>query len=135
MALGAQSEAVRRVYEGQIEEASREMEAIQPTTEIDLAMPYRTALGKVKGLLKSPYSIWQSVDTAEKHRLFFFLFEAKLVYDKKEGYRTGDLLSTTRLFEELVASNSSDVVIIPKSSDSFPAEPRLMSHARSAWWL
>src|SRR3989344_7498552 len=27
------------------------------------------------------------------------------------------------------------VVIIPKSSDLLPAEPRLTSHARSAWWL
>ncbi|OGI78903.1 hypothetical protein A3C65_00905 [Candidatus Nomurabacteria bacterium RIFCSPHIGHO2_02_FULL_41_150] len=27
------------------------------------------------------------------------------------------------------------VVIIPKSSDLLPAEPRLTSHARSAWWF
>src|SRR3990167_10138146 len=26
------------------------------------------------------------------------------------------------------------VVIIPKSSDSFQAESRMMCHARSAWW-
>ena len=110
MARRAQSEAVRRAYEAQIEEATNELDGSEmPAGKIDLDVPYRTALGKVFGLLKSPYAVWEKVDTAEKQRLFYFLFEAKLAYDKKEAYRTGDELSATRLFEELATSDSSSV--------------------------
>lgn len=112
MARKALSDRVRRTYETQIEDAAKEMEQIEekPTlAEMDMSVPYRTALGKCTGLLKTPIAIWDSVDVHEKHRLFFFLFEAKLAYTKNEGYRTGDSLSTTRLFEEFVATNSQDV--------------------------
>jgi len=37
--------------------------------------------------------------------------------------------------QNLFAISNFFVVIIPKSSDLLPAESRLMSHARSAWWL
>jgi hypothetical protein len=60
-------------------------------------------------MLKNPVSIWDVVDVVEKHRLFFFLFEARLAYTKAEGYRTGNELSSTRLFEEFCDQNSDDV--------------------------
>lgn len=66
---------------------------------------------KVVTLLEKPVSIWDSVDTAEKHRLFFFLFEEKLAYSKTDGYRTGDSLSAIRIFEEYTDENSTDVVL------------------------
>ncbi len=104
------SEAVQKAYEEQIEETSVELEGLAyPVAENDLSVPYRTALTKSVGLLKSPYSVWESVDAAEKQRLFYFLFEAKLPYTKNEGYRTGDSLSTTRLFEELMVEKSLSV--------------------------
>ena len=110
LAHQAQSEAVRRAYESQIEEATNELDGLEmPLSKADLDVPYRTALGKVMGLFKSPYDVWKSVDVREKHRLFYFLFEARLPYDKKDAYRTGDELSVTRLFEELVASDYDSV--------------------------
>jgi site-specific DNA recombinase len=107
----AKSEVVQRAYERQIEESEKELEEMtQPRiSELDTTIPYRTALGKVHGVLKNPVSIWDSVDVHEKHRLFFFLFEAKLAYTRNEGYRTGDSLSSTRLFEEFAGQNPLDV--------------------------
>ncbi len=63
-------------------------------------------------MLKNPISIWDSVDIHEQHRLFFFLFEARLSYSKIDAFRTANELSTTRLFEEFSDENSADVDLI-----------------------
>ena len=91
-----------------MERAVKELEGIEVGGD-DLDVPYRTALSKVEGLLENPVVIWDSVDVLERHRLFFFLFEEKLPYTKSVGYRTGDSLSTTRLFEEFAAANPHSV--------------------------
>ncbi len=117
LARRAQSEAVQRGYEGQMERAVKELESINPCDTNDLAIPYRTALTKIQGLLENPIVIWDCVDVLERHRLFFFLFEEKLPYIKNEGYRTGDSLSTTRLFEEFATTN-------PHFVDPRGVEPR-----------
>ena len=114
LVIGAKSDAAKRAYEGQLEETALELEGIISggADELDLSetsVPYRTALEKATGLLKSPYKIWNSVDVLEKHRLYFFIFEEKLAYSKKEGYRTDNLPSAVRLFEEFVCTNSHDV--------------------------
>lgn len=111
MAFKAKTEKSREIYEAQMEDAARELEKLEGMGLIskDLGIPYRTALDKSMGMLKSPVSTWDLFDVHEQHRLFFFLFEAKLAYIKNEGYRTGDSLSKTRLFEELAATNSNDV--------------------------
>lgn len=111
MVRKAKSEKVAAIYEAQIEDTARELEKMEGTALMgkDLGVPYRTALDKSMGMLKSPVSTWDLFDVHEQHRLFFFLFEAKLAYVKNEGYRTGDSLSKTRLFEELAATNSNDV--------------------------
>ncbi|MEK7643612.1 MAG: recombinase family protein, partial [Patescibacteria group bacterium] len=111
LVIKAKSETLQRAYEAQIEERAKELECLEQTLggERDLKIPYRTALGKATGMLKSPISIWDTVDTVEKHRLFFFLFEKKLEYAKEGGYRTADLLSNTRLFEEFATANPLDV--------------------------
>jgi hypothetical protein len=44
-----------------------------------------------------------------QHSLFFFILDDKLKYDAKNGYRTAKIPITTRLFEEFVTTNSSDV--------------------------
>lgn len=110
LARAAHSDTLRWAYEEQIEEVARELEGkTNPDKKQDLNVPYRTALSKSTGMLKSPITIWDKVDVLEKHRLFFFLFEARLAYTKGEGYRTGDALSSTRLFEEFCDQNSDDV--------------------------
>lgn len=112
--IGAKSEVAKRAYESQLEGVAIELEGLGGTEvgELDLSdssVPYRTALDKATGLLKSPYEIWNSVDVLEKHRLYFFIFEEKLAYSKKEGYRTDNLPSAVRLFEEFACTNSHDV--------------------------
>lgn len=111
LAWKAKSDAVTRAYEVQMEEAAKDLEKAEGDviTKMDLSIPYRTALDKGVAVLKNPVSAWDLFDVQDQHRLFFFLFDAKLAYAKNEGYRTGDSLSTTRLFEEFVATNSDDV--------------------------
>ena len=75
----------------------------------DLSIPYRTALSKAVGLLKHPYDIWQTMNVFEQHRLFFFIFEEKLPYNQKLGYRTDEISSISSLFEEFLDENSHDV--------------------------
>ncbi len=107
MARQAKSESVRGVYETQIEEAIEEIEGLgsSPAIAWDLETPYRNALSKSITMLKNPIDIWDYVDTAEKNRLFFFIFLQKLPYDRIEGYRNAETLSTTRLFGAFVAEN------------------------------
>ena len=110
LARRSRSDLVREQYERQIEEIAKELESEQNGEENrDLKIPYRTAFTKATALLKNPIVIWDSVDTVEKHRLFYFLFDSKLQYSKSEAFRTSDSLSTTRIFEEFCDENSSDV--------------------------
>lgn len=110
LARTTRSDEVRRAYEEQIEETLREIKRDgSADTKHDLGVPYRTALDKSTALLKNPVTIWDKVGVIEKHRLFFFLFDKKLEYTKGYGYRTANELSTVRLFEEFVDSNSDDV--------------------------
>lgn len=107
LGAGNKSEAIQRVFESQLEETAVRLQQLehQIAHRRDLAIPYRTALEKATGMLRKPVSIWDSVDTLEKHRLFFFLFETKLAYAKETGYRTAESLSKTRLFEEFAVTN------------------------------
>lgn len=107
-AAGAKSEAIRRAYENQLEFIVKEAEALTAEELIlngDRSVPYRNALDKALALIKSPYSVWENLEVLEKHQLFFFLFNGKLVYSKKEGYRNAENLSTARLFEEFATAN------------------------------
>lgn len=105
----ARSDALREVYEDQLEETAKQLKASQTERNGDLKVPYRTALSKSMRMLKNPVSIWETVDTAEKHRLFFFLFDTRLAYTPTEGFRTANALSATRIFEEFADANSDDV--------------------------
>jgi hypothetical protein len=57
----------------------------------------------------------QELDTREQHSLFYFIFDAKIPYDIKEGYRTDEIPTAIRLFEEFVTTNSHDVDTLRKS--------------------
>lgn len=111
MVIAAKSASVKKVYEKQLEEAAEKIEAIegQSVDGIDLSVPYRTALDKAAGLLKHPYFIWQKLETGEQQKLFYFIFEQKLPYDIKEGYRTDKIPCATTLFEEFAIQNPLDV--------------------------
>lgn len=93
--------------DARIEELSNEAKSEEQ--DIDLKIPYRTAFTKAAGMLKSPITIWNAVDPVEKQRLFFFLFHERLSYSKTEAFRTGDSLSSIRIFEEFSEENSDDV--------------------------
>ena len=112
--LSSRIDSVKIAYENQIESISKELEDIQDnnlfTNELDMKIPYRTALDKVNGLLKSPYSVWVNLSLKEKHDMFFFIFREKLAYSIKDGYRTDKIPTAIRLFEEFTTVNSHDVV-------------------------
>ena len=108
----AQNDRIRGVYEKRMEEIAQIIEDGQGQTTNDaghLFTPYRTALDKATKLVKSPYVVWKKLDAREKHGLYFFIFDEKIVYAKNEGYRTAEIPTTARLFEEFVAENSSYV--------------------------
>tara|TARA_B100000508_G_scaffold54263_1_gene41967 strand:- start:4852 stop:6531 length:1680 start_codon:yes stop_codon:yes gene_type:complete len=111
LALKSKKQSLREVFEVQIEEFAEEIAQIESCSikGVDLDFPYRTALEKVTLLLESPYKIWHSVDVREKQKLFYFIFDERLAYSKKAGYRTDKLPSATRIFEDFATSNSQDV--------------------------
>ncbi|MEK7088776.1 MAG: recombinase family protein [Patescibacteria group bacterium] len=111
MAASAKSEAVRSVYEGQIEGLAEQIESLDGKLAIkaDMNIPYRTALDKSTTMLKSPYKAWINLDLLEQRRLFYFIFDTKLPYSQKEGYRTNEVPTAIRLFEEFATTNPSDV--------------------------
>ena len=51
----------------------------------------------------------EKLPVREQHELFFFIFDKKLVYIKNQGYRTSEMPTAARLFEDLAAVDSSDV--------------------------
>ena len=106
--LASKSAAVRRAYEKQIENTEKEIEELegQSMPELDLKVPYQTALEKAALLLKKPYIAWDKFDVFEKQKLFFFLFQAKLPYSRKFGYQTSQIPYAARLFEEFVAETT-----------------------------
>lgn len=105
------SPALKKVYETQLEKIAKDLDNpdFVDASEIDFSIPYRTALDKSKAVLKNPITIWDLLDVREQHRLFYFIFDEKLPYDLENGYRTADLPTAVRLFEEFVAPNSTDV--------------------------
>jgi site-specific DNA recombinase len=116
----AATEHIREGYEMQIGETVAKLKAVQEQpkeAKKDLSVPYRTALDKATELLKNPYSVWKKMDTHDKHELFYFIFETKLPYDQKMGYRTDKIQSYTRLFEDFVTRNSYDVDTIRNLSN------------------
>lgn len=104
MSMVTKSIAVRSIYEQEIEVTLRKKYEIESRSqyEIDPSIPYRTILGQVIGLLKRPLPVWKSLSLLEQHRLFYFIFEQKLPYDRELGYRTAEISSLARLFGEFV---------------------------------
>ncbi len=108
--IRARTEAMRRMYETQAEDVANQLEGFGGSAvEIDLAIPYRTALDKSIGLLKKPHVVWEKLSPQEQQQLFYFIFEQKLRYNQETGYRTAQIPHATRLFEEFAAGNTNDV--------------------------
>lgn len=110
-AIAARTEAVKGIYEKQLEDLAPQLEnpELEPLEDLDFNVPYRTALDKAKGMLKSPYSVWEVLNVNEKQRLFYFIFETKLPYNHLTGYRTDKTPQAVRLFEEFVEQKPLDV--------------------------
>lgn len=110
--IKTKNEDVRQAYEREVEkvvETLKKLEGRNKLSELDMDVPYRTALGKATQMLKSPYSVWSSVEVVEQQKLFYFIFDKNLEYSKKAGYRTDNLPCAVRLFEDFVTSNTQDV--------------------------
>lgn len=111
--ISSRSDAVKKVYERQIESHGRELERLENINfnrkAIDLNIPYQTALDKATVLLKSPYSIWLKFDVREQHKLFYFLFDEKLLFSKKEGYQTAENACVITAFKDFAVQNPNDV--------------------------
>ncbi len=109
--INTKSDVLKKNYEKQLEKIVSEYEGKQKEMgqKIDFNIPYQTAIKKACQLLKSPYSVWEKVETKEKHNLFFFLFQDKLPYSKKDGYQTNKVPNAIRLFEDFVGSCTTDV--------------------------
>lgn len=102
MARSAKSATLREVYENQIEETVSQLEEYKTKTisQVDLSIPYRTSVDKAMTFLKNPSDAWQEMNTKDKQQLFYFIFEVRLPYNHKDGYRTEKSPSSTRLFED-----------------------------------
>lgn len=111
LAYRAKTEPRRAVYEDQIDSVAEELQSLrgQIGSTSDLEVPYRTALSKVTRLIRSPYSVWKDMPVREQHELFFFIFDTKLTYSKKDGYRTAEMPTAARLFEDFAAADSNEV--------------------------
>ena len=108
--LDAKSPAMKSVYEKQIIKLAESLESIElQSVEIDFAIPYRTAVNKAVGLLKSPLDYWDLLEAREQRQLFYFLFDKKIPFNKNTGYTTAKIQTATRLFEDFVAVSSTDV--------------------------
>lgn len=110
-AISSTDDQLRIAYEKQLKEVLSKIDMLdlELKTETDYSVPYRTALDKATKFLKSPYSVWKKFDLAEQHRLFFFIFEEKLWYDREKGYRTDKIQSYTRLFESFANTKPDNV--------------------------
>jgi len=111
MTIQAKTQVLRDAYESQIEEAQRELDAMGEfeIQDVELSVPYRTALATSVQMLRNPYEVWLRLELVEQHRFFNFIFFEKLPYSKKEGYRTDKLSCAVRLFEEFATANTLDV--------------------------
>jgi hypothetical protein len=68
-------------------------------------------------MLKNPDVAWQKLETMEQQKLFFFIFERKLPYSIKDGYRINEIPTAARLFEDFVVENTLGVGIVRESSN------------------
>lgn len=108
--INSKNKDLREIYEMQLKDVSKEIKGLKFLDEsLDFSLPYRTALEKSKGVLKNPYSAWEKLTVLEQQSLFYFIFDDKLVYSKKIGYRTEEKPYSIRLFEEFATTNTQDV--------------------------
>ncbi len=105
--IKAKSEAMRDAYEKQAEEVVNNIKELNDEIheDLDFSSPYRTVLCKAVNFLEHPNFIWSELSTKEQQDMFYFIFTEKLPYDIKEGYRTENIPSAVRLFEEFSENN------------------------------
>lgn len=115
---------VRKTYEAQIEELMTEDEkSPSGNQDIDLTIPYRTALDKATTLLKNPHSVWEKVSAIEKHRLYYFIFDQRIAYSRESGYRTAEAVPFSSLFQDFLQQNTAPCDAVPCMVDLNGIEP------------
>ena len=102
---------VKKQYQKRIEEKSIELEEIEEHLgkKLDYSVPYRTSYDSITGMIKSPYKIWEKGTAKQKQELFSFMFDDKIVYVHKEGYRTPEKSCLYKLFDQIEAGHSLQV--------------------------
>lgn len=107
-----QSDIVRTQYERRIELLGvriKELEKLLKEKPTEYRVSFRTALTRVLSFLKSPYTAWKQAPLLEKYKLYYFLFEERLVYAKNEGFRTAKLAVGIRVLESFFNSKTDHV--------------------------
>ncbi|MBI4599283.1 recombinase family protein [Candidatus Uhrbacteria bacterium] len=107
LAVHARSQKVRETYEAQIEKLALNGEAAPQTT--DLTVPYRTAFEKATAMLENPVDVWKKTSAVEKQRLFFFVFDKRIAYNRENGYRTDETSLFSSLFQDFLQQNTSPI--------------------------
>ena len=120
----ATSTILKEQYEKRIERLGKkikELEAEINNEEQNLCIPFRNALDKVFGHLKSPYLTWKNWNLHQKHLLFEFLFDTRPDYIKGEGFRNVKMSYGIRVLQENKGVKKGNVDIPRNSSKQLKA--------------
>lgn len=106
--IDTDSAIVKDQYKKRIEEKTQEINSIDEILgkKIDYAVPYRTSYEKITGMIKSPYKIWEKGTVKQKQELFSFMFDEKIIFEHKGGYRTPEKSCLYKLFDRLEDGHS-----------------------------
>ncbi len=106
--INTQNLIVKKQFEKRIEEKVKELETIDGILgrNLEYSIPYRTSYEKIIGMIKTPYKIWEKGTVKQKQELFYFMFDGKIRYDHKIGYRTPEKACIYKLFDQLMAGKT-----------------------------
>lgn len=100
-------------YEARVKELSGEEAKLRREVEGGqiLKVDFETALEKVCGFVKSPYSKWAEGDLNGKRLVLRLVFAEDLAYHPETGFETARVSPILKLFTEIGATNSQDVEV------------------------
>ncbi len=109
--IDIENATVKAQFKKRMSEKCLELEKIDDLLgkKISYAIPYRTSYDQIIGMVKSPYQTWAKGSVAQKHQLFSFMFDSRLVYEYKSGYRTPEKACLYKLFDLIEAGHTVDV--------------------------
>lgn len=109
--IDTDNQIVKNQYRKRIEEKTNEVEEIDSVLnkKLEYKIPYRTSCEKITGMIKTPYKIWEKGTVEQKQELFSFMFDDRIVYEHKVGYRTPEKSCLYKLFDQLEGGHTYDV--------------------------